>query len=70
MDTHRDTGKESRWLFHQTTKISTGVHLERPCEQQKLYAEVPKATDTIKQKRLKLAGHCYRHPEEASVVDP
>ena len=30
-----------------------------------LYAEVPKATDTIKQKRLKLAGHCYRHPEEA-----
>ena len=39
-----------------------------------LYAEVPKATDTIKQKRLKLASHCYRHPEEAtsksSVVDP
>ena len=31
-----------------------------------LYAEVPKATDTVKQKRLKLAGHCYRHPEEAA----
>ena len=32
----------------------------------KLYAEVPKATDTVKQKRLKQAGHCYRHPEEAA----
>ena len=31
-----------------------------------LYAELPKATDTIRQKRLKLAGHCYRHPEEAA----
>ena len=31
-----------------------------------LYAEVPRATDTVKQKGLKLAGHCYRHPEEAA----
>ena len=25
---------------------------------------MPKATDTIKQRRLKPAGHSYRHPEE------
>lgn len=31
-----------------------------------LYAEVPKATATIKHRRLKLAGHCCRHPEEAA----
>ena len=66
MDTHRDTGQENRWLFHPTTKISTGVHLENHVSNKELYAEVPKATDTVKQKRLKLAGHCYRHPEEAA----
>ena len=30
-----------------------------------LYAEVPKATDTVKLKILKEAGHCYRLPDEA-----
>ena len=31
-----------------------------------LYAKQPKVTDTVRQKRLKLTGHCYRHPEEAA----
>ena len=26
---------------------------------------MPKATHKIRQRRLKLAGHCHRHPEEA-----
>ena len=26
----------------------------------------PKATDTVRQNRLKLAGHYYRHAEEAA----
>ena len=64
MDTHRYAGKENRWLFHQTIRNSNG---ERPCEQQRIiYAEVPKATDTVKQKRVMLTGHCYMHPEEAT----
>ena len=30
---------------------------------QELYAGLPKVTDTIRSRRLKLAGHCYRHQE-------
>ena len=29
-----------------------------------LYGEVPRATTKIKSRRLKLAGHCFRHSEE------
>ena len=29
-----------------------------------LYGELPKVTDKIKQRRLKLVGHCQRHEEE------
>ena len=28
-----------------------------------LYGDLPKLTDKIRERRLKLAGHCYRHPE-------
>ena len=28
-----------------------------------LYGELPKLTDKIRERRLKLAGHCHRHPE-------
>ena len=31
-----------------------------------LYEEMPKVTATIRHRRLKLAGHCCRHPEEAA----
>ena len=31
-----------------------------------LYEKVPEVADTVKQKRLKLAGHRYRHPDEAA----
>ena len=50
MDTHRDTGKENRWLFHPTTKISTGFTWKDHVSNKELYAEVRKVTDTVKQK--------------------
>ena len=28
-----------------------------------LYDNLPKLTDKTRERRLKLAGHCYRHPE-------
>ena len=28
-----------------------------------LYGNLPKLTDKIRERRLKVAGHCYRHPE-------
>ena len=31
-----------------------------------LYGEIPKVTSKIRTRRLKLAGHIYRHPEEAA----
>jgi len=31
-----------------------------------LYGDLPKITTKIRTRRLKLAGHCARHPEEAS----
>lgn len=40
------------WQDHITNKI--------------LYGNLPKVTDKIRNRRLKLTGHCIRHPEEAA----
>ena len=52
--------------FTTLLRSALGFTLRDHVSNKELYAEVPKATDTIKQKRLKLAGHCYRHQEAAS----
>ena len=52
--------------FKRLLRSALGFTWKDHVSNKELYAEVPKATDTIKQKRLKLAGHCYRHPEEAA----
>ena len=31
-----------------------------------LYGKLPKVTSKIRQRRLRLAGHCQRHPEESA----
>ena len=66
MDTNRDTGKENRWWIHQKLVNQHWDSLGKTMWAIKLQAEVHKATDTAKQKRLKLAGHCYQHPEKAT----
>ena len=52
--------------FTRLLRSALGFTWKDHVSNKELYAEVPKATDTVKQKRLKLAGHCYRHPEEAA----
>ena len=41
------------WVFHGGDRISNDI----------LYGNLPKLSDKIKSRRLKLAGHCIRHPE-------
>ena len=33
---------------------------------EKLYAGLPKLSDNLRSRRLGIAGHCVRHPEEAA----
>ena len=33
---------------------------------EKLYAGLPKLSDNLRSRRLDIAGHCVRHPEEAA----
>ena len=52
--------------FTRLLRSARGFTLKDHLNNNELYAEVPKATDTVKQNRFKLAGHCYRHPDEAA----
>ena len=52
--------KENRWLLHKTTEISTGIQ----CVQKRtIFRGAQSYTNGQTKQRLKLAAHCYRHPE-------
>ena len=66
MEAQKDIGKEHRWLLRQTLKFSTGVHLGRPCKQQRtkcLSAQSQGCGQTNDSSKL---YNCNRHPEEAT----
>ena len=44
-------------------RMALGVSWKDRIPNNILYGSLPKLTDKIKERRLKLAGHCYRHPE-------
>ena len=49
-------------------RSALGFNWKDHVSNKELYDEEPKAIDTVKQKRLKLAGHCYRHPEKLHSI--
>ena len=67
MDTHRGIGDEYQLFFTKLLRLAM-VILRKTMSNQKLYAEEPKAANSYTKAthNLELAGHLYRHPEEAS----
>ena len=47
-------------------RTALGVSWKDRVKNEMLYGNLPKVSETIRRRRLKLAGHCYRHPEEAA----
>ena len=62
----RHFAKKVDGCFTRLLRSALGFTWKDHVSYKELYAEVQKATDTVKEKILKLAGHCYRHPEEAT----
>ena len=58
---HRLDGCYTRML-KQALNIEPGTHITNI----DLYQELPKLSEKIRIRRLRLAGHCYRHPELAA----
>ena len=50
--------------FTRLLRSALDVSWESRARNEDLYGELPKVTFKIQERRLKLAGHCYRHPEE------
>ena len=44
-------------------RMSLGISWRQKLTNEQLYQELPKVTSKIAERRLKLAGHCIRHPE-------
>ena len=45
-------------------RMALNVSWRQHLTNEELYGNLPKISDKIREKRLRLAGHCVRHPEE------
>ena len=57
------TEKQLNGSYTRMLRMALGVKWSDKMPNVKLYGELPKLTDKIRERRLKLAGHCHRHPE-------
>ena len=57
------TEKELNGSYTRMLRMALGVSWKDRIPNNILYGDLPKLTDKIRERRLKLAGHCYRHPE-------
>ena len=57
------TEKELNGSYTRMLRMALGVSWRDKISNNILYGELPKLTDKIRERRLKLAGHCHRHPE-------
>ena len=55
-------GDNTRMGDHVTSEKLLKDHVTN----EKLYAGLPKLSDNLRSRRLHIAGHCVRHPEEAA----
>ena len=57
------TEKELNGSYTRMLRMALGVSWKDWIPTNILYADLPKLTDKIRERRLKLDGHRYRHPE-------
>ena len=57
------TEKELNVSYTRMLRMALGVSWKDRIPNNILYGDLPKLTDKIRERRLKLAGYCYRHPE-------
>ena len=57
------TAKALDGCYTRMLRMALNVSWKDKIPNQELYAGLPKVTDTVRSRRLKLAGHCYRHQE-------
>ena len=57
------TEKQLNGSYTRMLRMALGVSWRDMIPNNILYGKLPKLTDKIRERRLKLAGHCYRHPE-------
>ena len=53
-------------LYTRLLRFALNVSWKDKWTNKKLYAGLPKLSDKFRVRRLKLAGHCVRHPEEVA----
>ena len=57
------TEKELNGSYTRMLHMALGVNWKDKIPNDILYGDLPKLTDKIRERRLKLAGHCSRHTE-------
>ena len=53
-------------LYTRLLRFALNISWRDHVTNEKLYASLPKLSDKLRSRRLGVAGHCVRHPEEAS----
>ena len=51
-------------VYTRMLRMALNVSWKQHITNEELYGDLPKVTSKIAMQRLKLAGHCVRHPEE------
>ena len=49
-------------------RMAMNISWKQKLTNKQLYQELPKITDVIAERRLRLAGHCIRHSEEIANI--
>ena len=66
MDADKGTYQQTGWLIHRLLRFALDISWKDHVTNEKLYAGLPKLSDKLRSRRLGIAGHCVRHPEEAA----
>ena len=53
-------------VYTRMLRIALNVSWEDHIRNTELYGDLPRLSDKIRQRRMRLAGHCVRHPELAA----
>ena len=66
MDTDKEFRKTDDRSYTRMLRMALNVSWQSHTTNEVLYGNLPKVCDKIAVRRLKLAGHCSRHPEEVA----
>ena len=60
--------KEIDGCYTRLLRHAQNIHWKSHIHNTELYGKLPRATESIRIRRLRLAGHCHRHVEPAQTV--